>query len=183
MGLAHSTRACLSCEPSATYYSIIILHHDDRLEHGGKLFETKNRTAMTPPTKLQIRPAGLKGRGVFALSPINAGSAIVALGGHLRPSAALNDDLLALQVGPDLWLCSDGSLLDDCINHSCDPNAGFVTGEPVLFALRDISEAGWSLACQCGAAGCRGIIRPWGELAAADRLRLRRQTLQYMRDR
>ena len=45
-----------------------------------------------------------------------------------------------MQVGPDRWLCSAGEALDDCINHSCDPNAGFATGEPVLYALRDIAE-------------------------------------------
>jgi SET domain-containing protein len=147
--------------------------------------------------KLDVRPAGPKGRGVFAIEPILAGQRIMPLGGRLLPSAALTDDLLALQVGPDLWLCSDGSLLDDMVNHSCDPNAGFSDGEPVLYALRDIaageeicwdyatsiSEPGWFLECGCGSACCRGIVRPWGELADADRERLRGRALRYLRER
>jgi SET domain-containing protein len=147
-------------------------------------------------TKLEVRSAGPKGRGVFALEPIASGRRILALQGRLLPTAALTDDLLALQVGPDLWLCSDGSLLDDLINHSCDPNAGFVDGETVLYALRaiaideeicwdystSIAEPGWSLECHCGSACCRGVARSWGELSAADRERLRPICLRYLRE-
>ena len=61
--------------------------------------------------------SGAKGRGVFALEPIQRGQRIVALEGRLLPTAALTDDLLAMQVDHDLWLCSDGSSLDDMINH------------------------------------------------------------------
>lgn len=145
--------------------------------------------------KLEIRTAGAKGRGVFALEPIAKGQCVLALCGRLLPTAALTDDLLALQVAPDLWLCSDGSLLDDFVNHSCDPNTGFTTGETVLFALRDIeageeicwdystsiSEPGWSLDCCCGSSKCRGVVRSWGELPAAERERLRGIALRYLR--
>lgn len=147
--------------------------------------------------KLEVRAAGAKGRGVFALEPIAAGRRILGLEGRLLPTAELTDDLLALQVDTDLWLCSDGSHLDDMINHSCDANAGFLDGAAVLHALRDIelgeevcwdystsiSEAGWSLECRCGSPRCRGIIRPWGELAEADRAKLRGQALGYLRER
>src|SRR5258708_40375487 len=132
---------------------------------------------------LEIRPAGSKGLGAFAIRPIPAGTRALAIAGWLLPTEKLTDDLLALQVGPDLWLCSDGSNLDDRINHSCDPNLGFFRGDPVLYALRDvaageevtwdystsITEAGWSLDCACGAPKCRGIVRPWRELSPADR--------------
>jgi hypothetical protein len=107
----------------------------------------------------------------------------------------LTDDMLALQVGPDLWLASDGTLTDDFANHSCDPNAGFLDGEPVLYALRDIeageeitwdystsiSETGWSLDCRCQSARCRGVIRPWFELSPKDRERLHGTALRYLR--
>ena len=153
-----------------------------------------NTIAMHDP-RLEIRSAGAKGRGVFALEPIAAGRRILALQGRLLPGEALTADLLALQVGPDLWLCSDGSLLDDLVNHSCDPNAGFVNGDPVLYALRDIaageevcwdystsiSEAGWGMECCCGAANCRGVARSWRELPVADRERLRAVALNYLR--
>jgi SET domain-containing protein len=146
--------------------------------------------------KLEVRPAGSKGRGLFTRQPIARGERILALEGRLLPGAELTDDLLALQVGPDLWLCSNGSHLDDFVNHSCDPSAGFRDGELVLHALRDIeadeeitwdystsiSEAGWSLECHCGSPRCRGVILPWGELPAAERDRLRDHALRYLRD-
>ncbi|HEX4996822.1 MAG TPA: SET domain-containing protein-lysine N-methyltransferase, partial [Terriglobia bacterium] len=121
---------------------------------------------------------------------------ILELQGRVLSSAEYTDDLLALQVGPDAWLCSDGSLLDDCVNHGCDPNAGFLDGEPRLYALRDIAaeeeitwdystsiaEPGWMLECSCGGANCRGIARSWGELSPMDRERLRPFALRYLRD-
>jgi len=150
---------------------------------------------MTLPL-LEVRDAGPKGKGVFALEPIVAGTVIIPLGGTVLQSHELTDDMLALQLGPDLWLCSDGSLLDDMMNHSCEPNAGFLDGSPVLSALRDISmneeilwdystslsEMGWMLECCCGAASCRKIVRSWPELEADERERLRAIALQYLRE-
>jgi hypothetical protein len=103
--------------------------------------------------------------------------------------------LLAMQVGPDLWLCSDGSSVDDMLNHACAPNTGFLQGDCVLYALRDIAageevtwdystsiaEEGWSLNCMCSALNCRGTVRSWGELTPTDRDRLRPWALAYLR--
>jgi SET domain-containing protein len=147
--------------------------------------------------KLEKRSTEHKGLGVFTVERIAAGSKVLELGKRLLPTEALTDDLLALQVGDDLWLCSDGSLLDDRINHSCEPNLGFLTGDLVLYALRDIEQdeelcwdystslswPGWSLDCRCGSAWCRGVVRPWGELELADRERLRGCALHYLRHR
>ncbi len=147
--------------------------------------------------RLEVRPSGAKGRGVFALEPIQHGQHIIALEGRLLPTADLTDDLLALQVDHDLWLCSDGSSLDDMINHSCDPNAGFLDGQPVLHALRDIaageeicwdystsiSEPGWTLDCCCGSPRCRGVVRGWRDLTANERGRLQKTALKYLRER
>lgn len=147
--------------------------------------------------ELEVRAAGPKGRGVFAWEPISAGRRILTAGGRLLATAALTDDLLAMQVGAELWLCSDGSLLDDLVNHSCDANAGFSDGEPVFYALRDIaadeeicwdystsiSIPGWTLECRCGSARCRGTVRSWSELTADERDRLRPQALHYLRER
>jgi uncharacterized protein len=135
------------------------------------------------------------GRGVFAITAIARGTCLVACQGWLASSDALQDDWHAMQVGPDTWLCSAGDHLDDCINHSCEPNAGFRTGEPILFALRDIdvdeqiawdystsiAEPGWTLECLCGAATCRGIIRSWWELPPLERMRLEGIALAYLR--
>ena len=145
--------------------------------------------------QLEIRDAGSKGQGVFTLSPIRKGTKVLSMEGTTLPSSALTEDLLALQVGPDLWLCSDGSKIDDMVNHSCEPNVGFVDGTPTLYAIQDIavgeeicwdyttsiSEPGWALECCCGLPKCRGIIRPWGELSSQDRKRLRPSALNYLR--
>jgi len=145
---------------------------------------------------LEIRSTPDRGRGLFARRPFRAGERIVEMKGWLAKSAELHDDWLAMQVGPDLWLCSHGDLDDDCGNHSCDPNAGFATGEPILFAIRDISageeicwdystsigEVGWSLECRCGSPKCRGVVRSWLELTPAERDRLRGVALAYLRE-
>jgi hypothetical protein len=145
---------------------------------------------------LEVRMTPNMGRGVFATQPIARGTCLVVCQGWLAKSDALEDDWHAMQVGPDLWLCSGGENLDDCINHSCEPNAGFVTGEPALFALRDIevgaqifwdystsiSEAGWTLDCLCGSPTCRKVIRSWHELTAEERARLNGIALFYLRE-
>jgi len=121
---------------------------------------------------LHIRMTPEKGRGLFASSPIPAGSRLMEMSGQLFTSNNLPDDGMAMQVDDDLWLHSAGDFLDDCGNHSCDPNTGFVTGEPILYALRDIAAgeevcwdystsiscADWALDCRCGAANCRGVV-------------------------
>jgi len=146
---------------------------------------------------LEVRQTDDRGRGVFASMPIACGQLLVACQGWLARGDDLQDHWFAMQVGPDLWLCTDGAGLDDCINHSCKPNAGFTTGEPVLHALRDIdvgeevtwdystsiAEIGWTLDCLCGSPNCRGTVRSWSELTSAERGRLRSIALAYLRGR
>jgi hypothetical protein len=145
----------------------------------------------------EIRQTATMGRGVFATMPIARGAKLVECQGWLASTPELDDAWHAMQVGPDLWLCSAGENLDDCINHSCEPNAGFVTGEPILYALRDIkfgeqiawdystsiAESGWTLECLCGAANCRRVIRSWWELPGEERTRLQPIALAYLRSR
>lgn len=144
---------------------------------------------------LKTEAAGEKGRGVFATAPIKQGELIARMSGWLAKTSELDDDWFALQVDHDLWLCSHGDQLDDCINHSCEPNAGFLTGETVLFALRDIAsgeeitfdyatslaEPGWTLECCCGAACCRKLVRSWLDEAEGYRRSKRHIALTYLR--
>ena len=144
---------------------------------------------------LEVRQTTDIGSGVFAKVPIRHGTKLVTCQGWLARGGALDDDWHAMQVGPDLWLCSAGDCLDESINHCCEPNAGFVTGEPVLYALRDIAageqiawdystsiaELGWTLECRCGADKCRKIVCSWWELAAEERARLRPIALAFLR--
>src|SRR5262245_12667658 len=89
---------------------------------------------------LTIRDTGEKGRGVFTRQRIARGEKIISFTGWEVPTHELTEDLFALQIGPELWLCTYGDQMDDCVNHSCEPNAGFLDGEPMLYALRDIAE-------------------------------------------
>lgn len=144
----------------------------------------------------EVRQTLHKGRGLFAGRGFRRGELLLPLEGWLAHTADLDDDWFALQVGPDLWLCSLGQHLDDCINHSCQPNAGFTTGEAVLHALTDIgagdeigwdystsiAEHGWSLECCCAAPGCRGVVRAWPELSPSERVRLRPIALRFLRE-
>jgi len=150
-----------------------------------------------PDPQLEVRLTPHKGRGLFTLEQIATGTKVLTFQGRVLNTDELTDDLLAMQIGTDLWLCSDGSLADDCVNHSCDPNCGFPAGDLELHALRDIqageeitwdystsiSEPGWTMECRCGSATCRGTIRPWGELATYDRDRLRPIALAYLRSK
>jgi hypothetical protein len=144
---------------------------------------------------LEVKNTATIGRGVFATKPIARGTRLIACGGWLASTSMLQDNWFAMQVDADQWLCSLGDGIDDCINHSCDPNAGFLCGDPVLYALRDIAageqitwdystslaEPGWALECLCGSPKCRGIIRSWGELSADVRRRLLPTALQFLR--
>ena len=146
---------------------------------------------------LVIRDAGERGRGLFARRPFRSGETVITMAGDVLTTDALTDDLMALQVGDGLWLCSTGTNLDDYANHSCEPNTGFAGGDIILVALRDIpageeitwdystslDEPGWSLDCRCGAATCRGVVLPWRNLAGEIRDRLRPWALAYLRRR
>jgi SET domain-containing protein len=102
-----------------------------------------------------------------------------------------------MQIEDDLWLCSDGSLTDDCINHSCDANTGFARNDLILYALRDIapeeelswdystsiSVPGWSLVCFCESKHCRRVVLPFGELTSEQQLRLGPISLRYLLNR
>ncbi|MCI0637599.1 MAG: SET domain-containing protein [Gemmataceae bacterium] len=147
--------------------------------------------------RFAVRQTPHKGLGVFARERIAKGARLAAMAGDVSREADLDPEWFAMQIGDDLWLASEGSHLDDYFNHSCDPNAGFVLGDPVLYALRDIaagaeicwdystsiSEMGWTLDCACGAANCRGVVRSWLELNTQERERLRPIALQYLRDK
>ena len=146
-------------------------------------------------TMLEVRQTPDRGRGVFAAAPIVRGQCLVICEGWLAASDKLEDHWFAMQVGPDLWLCSAGAGLDDCINHSCEPNAGFLTGEPALFALArhrgrrrdhlgllDLDRrVGLDAGVPLRRRSCRGIVRPWGELTTAERALLRGSALAYLR--
>src|SRR5262249_29888120 len=146
-------------------------------------------------TRLQVRDTEQKGRGVFTTERIRQGELVARCSGEVFHESEVPPDCFAMQVGETLWLASPGGSLDAWFNHSCEPKVGFITGEPLLYALRDIepgeelcwdystsiSWPGWSLECLCGARGCRGTARPFPHLPPEVQLRLLPIALQSIR--
>jgi uncharacterized protein len=127
--------------------------------------------------RAEARDAAAKGRGVFAVAPISAGTTVAAFGGWICDRAEL-DSLTeeqrthAIQIDDDLYMVGPDELEPaDYFNHSCAPNAGIV-GNIVVRAMRDIA-AGEEICfdyamcdaadydeftCACGEATCRGVV-------------------------
>src|SRR5450755_4210989 len=96
---------------------------------------------LTP--RAEHRGAGLKGDGVFAIAPIDAGTTVAAFGGsamHRGDFARLDAHMRthAIQIDDDIFLVSRSELDPaDYVNHSCEPNAG-ILGSVLVVAMRDI---------------------------------------------
>ena len=90
------------------------------------------------------RPAGAKGRGVFAVEAIPAGTTVAGFGGNVVDRAELDalDESVrihALQIDDDLFIASELPFDDaDFVNHSCDPNCGIV-GSVLMVTMRDVA--------------------------------------------
>lgn len=148
-------------------------------------------------TLLFIGTSPAHGRGIYAGEFIPLGAPVIECRGILRHKDEVVDGMRALQVGPETYLAEDpeNPRMDDYINHSCDPNLGFVHGSLMLFALRDIqkdeelfwdystsiNEEGWEISCGCGAEICRGKIQSYCNLPKHEQDRLRSSVLAYLR--
>ncbi len=125
----------------------------------------------------EVRTAGAKGLGVFAVEPIPAGTTVAAFGGYVVDGEALAElpqqrRSYSIQIDEDLYLASpEDPDPGDRVNHSCEPNCGIV-GCVLVVAMRDIA-AGEELTfdyamsdgdpydefeCFCGTPSCRGKV-------------------------
>jgi uncharacterized protein len=121
----------------------------------------------------RVRSGGPLGRGVFATAPIAAGETVVVFGGAVmgREQFDAMPGAQSVQIDEDLFLVSPGSDFGDQMNHSCEPNCGFL-GNVILVTMRDIA-AGEELTfdyamsdgcdydefeCRCGRPTCRGKV-------------------------
>ena len=121
------------------------------------------------------------GKGLFAGSPIVAGSLILPLEGpaydRADPIHATPEGANLLQTGPCTYILLQPPAV--YANHSCDPNSG-IRANRRLVALRDIAageeirfdysttmdEEYWTLPCRCGAPSCRGLVTDFDQLPA-----------------
>ena len=124
------------------------------------------------------------GKAVFATEGFAAGETIVRFSGRRVAAARVPGGIAGatdrfVQVDADAYLGPSGRI-DDLINHSCDPNAGLrftdkgvflvalcaiAPGEEVAWDYSTtLKDSGWSMACACGADGCRGIVADFTSL-------------------
>lgn len=117
---------------------------------------------------------------------------LIVLGGEVI-AATDEDGDHGVQITEDLVLASPSSAdrnVADFLNHSCDPNTGFV-GQIILVALRPVAAgeqvtfdyatclypvkgvARYELQCNCGSRLCRGRVTEddWQKPALQDRYR------------
>jgi uncharacterized protein len=135
-----------------------------------------SRFYWTQPS-LEVSDAGPCGKGVFATTHLDRGTVLVVLGGEIIAATDEHGDH-GVQITESLVLAAPSSAdigVPDLLNHSCDPNSGFL-GQIMLVALRPITQheqvtfdyamclypveglARYELHCSCGSPLCRGLV-------------------------
>ena len=150
-------------------------------------------TRITPKARKGVA-SDIAGKGLVAISDIQAGEVVAVKGGDIVTTealAALPDPLpnSAVQITDDLHLAA--SRVDEYeavmlfINHSCAPDTGF-GGNVVLVAMRPVAtgeelttdyalfdDYDGEIPCTCGTSRCRGTIdgRDWRRRDLQERYR------------
>jgi hypothetical protein len=135
-----------------------------------------NATSWLTP-RAEVRDAGRKGKGIFAIAPISRGETVAGFGGQVFDGEAfdrLDQDRRthSIQIDAGLYLVNPADLEPaDYANHSCEPNAG-LAGNVLVVAMTDI-EAGAEICfdyamcdaddydefvCECGTPSCRRLV-------------------------
>ncbi|MDO8335893.1 MAG: SET domain-containing protein-lysine N-methyltransferase [Candidatus Saccharibacteria bacterium] len=132
--------------------------------------------------KTEVRESPICATGVFAVESIKKGEVIRVTGGIVLPKSQASEynkllnyvvDNVYLDISDDFALAPTPEDLEltATINHSCEPNAGFLDTITII-AIRDIEEGeeiGWDYAfsqttfdnfeCRCLTPSCRKIIK------------------------
>lgn len=141
------------------------------------------------------------GAGVFAVSPIEAGEPLIVFSGAVTSAAETDFADYHLQIGEAEYIGPSGDL-DDLVNHSCEPNSGFVPESdryaPLLVAKRDIAvgeeitmdygavidEEGFAgFPCSCGTPTCRGRVVSFRDLTDVKKQALKPWLMPYLREK
>ena len=118
----------------------------------------------------EIRKAGKKGKGVFALKGYRKGEVVECLEG--KPVGERTE--YSVQVGPSKHIDTTSPVFLNA-NHSCNPNCGIKIGKngmPCLTAMAAIKkgeeiawdyamtewEFSWKMPCLCESRNCRKMI-------------------------
>ena len=127
--------------------------------------------------KCEARDRADDGCGVFAIAIISAGELVSLWGGRIVQQDEIDSSMprftqRMIQIDEGLYLLTaETKEPNDCFNHSCEPNLGFL-GQIGLVAMRDI-DTGEELTfdyamsdgepydefeCECGSLNCRGAV-------------------------
>lgn len=152
-------------------------------------------------SKIVRRDSPTHGAGVFAVEAIAAGEPILEFTGHVTHATVTDFTTYHLQIGEELYIGPSGDL-DDLVNHSCEPNAGYIPESapehPLLIAKREIAPgeeitmdygavidepdfAGFP--CSCGVSNCRGMVLSFRELSDVKKQSLRDWVMPYLREK
>jgi hypothetical protein len=135
---------------------------------------------------LGVAHSPIHGFGVFASAPLAAGTILVRLGGRFVSFSEAGVLSSSIVVGEGVLLGGIYTTKHEpaaCVNHSCDPSAGFGDAVTIVAAREirpgeeitvDYAYGGWGLQhpCNCGSERCRGIIvdSDWERPELADRI-------------
>src|SRR5215213_6470204 len=125
--------------------------------------------------RVAVAPSRIEGRGLFAVTPIEAGEIVVRLDGRVMADEEFHALHLvkysAVAIGEGLNLLIADDSPTNFGNHSCDANLWMV--DEVTLAARWRIEPGeevtvdyathtadlpWAMACRCGSPECRGMV-------------------------
>lgn len=130
----------------------------------------------------KARPAKSKidGWGTIAIAPIKSGELVIVVGGVIVPASDRKKYLeevghVGLFVNENFFIgpkTRRGSIAQGQINHSCEPNVGFIS-ELSLVAIKNIAPGeelviDYSMydgrldpfACNCKSPNCRKVVKP-----------------------
>jgi len=135
---------------------------------------------------LRIGRTAKKGHGVLSKVPIPRGAVVIRYKGRAKWIWDIPERLWdhCLQIGYDSYVVPSVGSFGWFLNHSCEPNCAIERDREIV-ALRDIApgeeitfdystNVGWrgfEMNCSCGAKSCRGTIRSYWGLSAAQRKR------------
>lgn len=132
---------------------------------------------------LAVRPVR-NGKGIVALRRFNTGVTVLRIRGEIVDAGTVwryweqgntRRGENCFRFDADRYLSPEGGI-SDYANHSCDPNSGIVKDARglKLVAIRPIAAGEeithdystllgaddvWTMRCNCGAAGCRRVVR------------------------
>lgn len=155
---------------------------------------------------VEIKKAGIKGKGVFALRNLKKGETITQIEGKVieteepsRLSKCFQDHCFPLGKKGKKYLYVSPQSPWKYINHSCEPNTG-IKNDSEFVAIRDIKRGeeisfdystnnfdfdmtGWTMKCHCGSKKCRKIISTFNKLDKKSQRKLKEYLLTAVREK